>query len=94
MVHWFTQQERGGGKVERAALADYALSVMWVDGAAYWLVARDGRDVAEGKTSTLDRARRDAEREANIAARVRRLPTPEPCMPQTYGADRACLKFR
>ena len=55
-------------------MADYDLSVMWIDGAAYWLVRREGRDVAEGKASTLDRACIDAELEALTALHLRGLP--------------------
>ena len=75
MAHWFTHEEHGTAAVVRkAAVADYDLSVMWIDGAAYWLVRRDGRDVAEGKASSVDRACIDAEREAVEAVRIRRLP--------------------
>jgi hypothetical protein len=52
MAHWFTVEEHGtAAQVRRAVLADYDLSVMWIDGAAFWLVRRDGRDVSEGKAS-------------------------------------------
>jgi hypothetical protein len=73
MAHWFTHREHGLS-VDRAVIADYDLSVMRVADAAYWLVARDGRDVAEGEAATPERARRCAEVEAEIAARVRRSP--------------------
>jgi hypothetical protein len=75
MAHWITTEEHGtAASVRRAALADYDLSVMWIDGAAFWLVRRDGKDVAEGKASTLDRACIDAEREALTALAIRHLP--------------------
>jgi hypothetical protein len=73
MTHWFTHREHGFS-VERAVIADYDLSVMRIDDAAYWLVARDGRDVAEGEAATPERARWCAEIEAETAARVRRSP--------------------
>jgi hypothetical protein len=73
MAHWFTHRE-DGFSVDRAVIADYDLSVMRTDNAAYWLVARDGRDVAEVKPATPERARRCAEVEAEIAARVRCSP--------------------
>jgi hypothetical protein len=73
MAHWFTQREHGFS-FERAVVADYDLSVMRIDDAAYWLVVRDGRDVAEGEATTPERARWCAEVEAEIAARVRRSP--------------------
>jgi hypothetical protein len=73
MAHWFTHREQGRS-VDRAVVADYNLSVMRVADAAYWLVARDGRDVAEGEAATPERARWCAEVEAEIAARVRRSP--------------------
>jgi hypothetical protein len=73
MAHWFTQREHGLS-VQRAVVAEYELAVMHVDDAAYWLVARNGRDVAEGEAATLERARWCAEAEAEIAARVRRSP--------------------
>jgi hypothetical protein len=60
MAHWFTHREHGLS-VDRAVIADYDLSVMRIDDAAYWLVARDGRDVAEGEAATPERARRCAE---------------------------------
>lgn len=74
MARWFTQHEHGGVAVRRAALADYDLSVMLIGDVAYWLVARNGHDVAEGKASDVDRACMDAEKEAITAARIRRLP--------------------
>jgi hypothetical protein len=60
MAHWFTHREQGFS-VERAVVAEYDLSVMRVDDAAYWLVVRDGRDVAEGEAATPERARWCAE---------------------------------
>ena len=72
-AHWMTVEEHGtAAMVKRAAVAGYDLSVMWLDGAAYWLVRRDGRDVAEGTASSLDRACIDAEREALTALHIRR----------------------
>jgi hypothetical protein len=65
MAHWFTHREHGLS-VERAVIADYDLSVMRVADAAYWLVARDGRDVAEGEAATPERARWCAEVEAEL----------------------------
>jgi len=73
MVAWFTQHERGGLPVHRAGLADLDLSVMQIGTAAHWLVTRNGRDVAEGESETLDRARRDAEQEAERASARRCL---------------------
>jgi hypothetical protein len=74
MAHWITTEEHGtAASVRRAALADYDLSVMWIDGAAFWLVRRDGKDVAEGKATSLDRACLDAEREALMALHLRRV---------------------
>ena len=70
MAHWFTHRE-DGFSVERAVVADYDLSVTRINDAAYWLVARNGRDVAEGEAATSERARWCAEIEAETAARVR-----------------------
>jgi hypothetical protein len=48
-AHWFTQHERGGFPVERAALGSCDLSVReW-----QWPVRQDGRDVKEGAAPLL-----------------------------------------
>jgi hypothetical protein len=84
MAHWLTIEEHGTAvQVRRAAVADYDLSVMWIDGAAYWLVRREGKDVAEGKASSFDRACLAAELEALTALQIRREPD------STYGVRAA-----
>lgn len=59
-AHWFTQHERGGFPIERAALGSCELSVLHVGGEWQWLVRQAGRDVAEGAARTAGDARREA----------------------------------
>src|SRR5215468_385054 len=60
-AHWFTQHERGGFPIEKAALGSCDLSILHVGGEWQWLVRQAGRDVAEGAARTADDARRAAE---------------------------------
>ena len=59
-AHWFTQHERGGFPIEKAALGSCDLSILHVGGEWQWLVRQAGRDVAEGAARTADDARREA----------------------------------
>ena len=68
---WFTHIEQGGFPIERAALGDCDLSLIYVGGRWEWLVRQDGRDMAEGTALTADAARRDAEATAIDLARMR-----------------------
>jgi hypothetical protein len=54
-AYWFTVQEQGGFDVERAALGSH------IAGEWQWLVRQDGRDVAEGASSSCDDAKLEAE---------------------------------
>jgi hypothetical protein len=64
LTYWFTQHERGGFPVEKAALGSCDLSMMHIGGEWQWLVRRAGRDVAEGAS----RAAADAQRQAEAVA--------------------------
>ena len=61
LAYWFTQKERGGFPVERAALGCCDLSVLHVGGEWQWLVRQAGRDVTEGAARAADEAQREAE---------------------------------
>jgi hypothetical protein len=61
---WFTQHERGGFPVERAALGSCDLSVLHVGREWQWLVRQAGRDVAEGAAPAVADAQRQAEEAA------------------------------
>jgi hypothetical protein len=60
-AYWFTVHEQGGFPVESAALGSCDLSIMHIAGEWQWLVQQDGRDVAEGASSSGDDARQEAE---------------------------------
>jgi hypothetical protein len=60
-AQWFTQHERGGFPIERAALGSCELSVLHVGGEWQWLVRQASRDVTEGAARTAVDARRGAE---------------------------------
>jgi hypothetical protein len=57
----FTSSEKNGFPVERAALGGCDLSIMDIAGEWQWLVRQDGRDVAEGASSSAQDAREEAE---------------------------------
>ena len=58
MVHHL---EHGGFPVEKAALGDCDLSMLYVGGEWEWLVRQAGCDVAEGAARSAVDARRPAE---------------------------------
>jgi hypothetical protein len=60
-AYWFTDHEQGGFPLERAALGSCDLSVLHIAGEWQWLVKQEGRDMAEGASSSCDDARREAE---------------------------------
>jgi hypothetical protein len=60
-AYWFTEHERGGFPVEKAALGLCDLSVLHAGGEWRWLVQCKGRDVAEGAARAAVDAKRDAE---------------------------------
>jgi hypothetical protein len=58
LVH---ESREGGSPVGRAALGSCGLSVLHIVGEWQWLVRQDGRDVAEGASSSCDDPRQEAE---------------------------------
>jgi hypothetical protein len=68
-AYWFEHKEQGGFPVQRAAVGDCDLSLLFVAGEWQWLVRCGGRDVAEGAA----RSAKDAQRQAEAVALAQRL---------------------
>jgi hypothetical protein len=65
-AYWFTHKEQGGFPIEKAALRDCDLSVVYVGGHWEWLVRQAGRDVTEGTAATAATAKLYAETVAEM----------------------------
>jgi hypothetical protein len=61
MAYRFTQYDLFGFPVEKAALGDCDLSVMFIGGNWEWLVRHDGRDIVEGSARCAAAAKQQAE---------------------------------
>ena len=68
MAQWFTQHERGGFPVEKAAVGGCDLSALYVGGEWQWLVRQAGRDVAEGAARSAADAKGQAENLARVVS--------------------------
>jgi hypothetical protein len=60
-AHWFTDYDRSGFPVEKAAIAGCDLAVAFIGGEWQWLVRCNGRELAEGGARGYLAARRQAE---------------------------------